>query len=52
MIIKSILPNHFDLPKRLSRLGELAYNLWWVWNPDAQQLFRQIDEALWDELRS
>ncbi len=50
MIIQSKLPNHFDLPKRLSRLGELAYNLWWVWNPEAQQLFRQIDQATWDEL--
>lgn len=50
MTIKSNLPNHFDLPKRLSRLGELAYNLWWVWNPESQLLFRQIDQALWDEL--
>ena len=31
-------PNHFSLPRRISRLGELAYNLWWVWNPEAQRL--------------
>ena len=42
------IPNHFSLPRRISRLGELAYNLWWAWNPDAQQLFRQMDMRLWD----
>jgi len=31
------LPNHFDLPQRIRRLGELAYNLWWTWQPDAQR---------------
>jgi len=41
-------PNHFSLPRRIGRLGELAYNLWWVWNPDAQRLFSQIDRSLWE----
>lgn len=41
-------PNHFSLPRRIGRLGELAYNLWWVWNPDAQRLFTQIDRPLWE----
>jgi glycogen phosphorylase len=31
-------------------LGELAYNLWWVWNPDAQRLFTQIDRPLWERV--
>jgi starch phosphorylase len=31
-------------------LSELAYNLWWVWNPDAQVLFSQIDKALWERV--
>jgi glycogen phosphorylase len=44
------IPNHFDLPRRLGRLGELAYNLWWTWNPYAQRLFAQIDNALWERL--
>jgi glycogen phosphorylase len=48
--IKRDVPNHFSLPRRISRLGELAYNLWWVWNPEGQQLFRQINMRLWDEL--
>jgi glycogen phosphorylase len=30
------------------RLEELAYNLWWSWNPAASALYRQIDPALWD----
>jgi starch phosphorylase len=33
------VPNHFSLPRRISRLGELAYNLWWAWNPDAARFF-------------
>ena len=40
--------NHFSLPRRIQRLGELAYNLWWTWKPDAQRLFRRIDHDLWE----
>ena len=29
--------------------GELAYNLWWTWNPDAQRLFARIDNVLWEK---
>jgi glycogen phosphorylase len=43
-------PNGFDLPRRIDRLGELAYNLWWTWNPDAQRLFYRIDYDLWESL--
>lgn len=42
-------PNHFSLPRRIQRLSELAYNLWWTWEPDAQRLFRLIDEELWEQ---
>ncbi len=41
--------NHFSLPPRIQRLGELAFNLWWVWNPEAQNLFAQIDKFLWEK---
>ncbi|MFH2102193.1 MAG: alpha-glucan family phosphorylase [Chloroflexota bacterium] len=44
------IPNHFDLPRRISRLGELAYNLWWTWNPSAQRLYSRIDNALWERV--
>lgn len=37
-----------QVPTRLQRLPELAYNLWWSWNPDAQALFATMDESLWD----
>src|SRR5688572_14354755 len=47
---KSKLPNHFDLPRRINRLGELSYNLWWAWNPTAQRLFNRIDNNLWERV--
>ncbi len=43
------IPNHFVLPKRVDRLGELAYNLWWTWNPDVQRLYKRIDVDLWEK---
>jgi len=42
--------NHFTLPDRIKRLGELAYNLWWAWNPDGMRLFLQLDRRLWEEV--
>lgn len=48
---KAIIPTKFNLPRRLARLGELAYNLWWTWNPDAQRLFQRIDPDLWEHSR-
>jgi starch phosphorylase len=38
------------LPRRLLRLGELAYNIWWAWNPDAYRLFIHIDKDLWEQV--
>ncbi len=46
--VQEIIPNNFSLPRRIDRLGELAYNLWWTWNPDVQGLFRLIDSDLWE----
>ncbi len=45
---KTIIPNQFTIPRRIKRLGELAYNLWWTWNPEAQRLFARIDTILWE----
>jgi len=42
------IPGPISLPRRIRRLGELAYNLWWVWNPDAQRLYMLIDPDLWE----
>lgn len=30
-----------------TRVANLARNLWWTWNPDAQQLFESMDPPLW-----
>jgi starch phosphorylase len=38
------------LPGPIARLSELAYNLWWIWNPHAQALYRDIDAGLWDSV--
>ena len=35
------------LPKSLEPLREIAFNLWWTWQPDARRLFRHLDPELW-----
>lgn len=50
MEIKRELPNQFSLPTRIKRLGELAYNLWWVWNPDAQAAYSHIEPEIWESV--
>ena len=36
-----------ELPSRLKPLDELARNLWWVWNSNAKNLFRELNPDLW-----
>lgn len=48
--VRREIPNHFSLPRRIGRLGELAYNLWWSWNPEAQMLYSQVDKTLWEDV--
>ena len=36
-----------QLPDRINRLEELAYDLWWSWTPDARNVFRRLDYTLW-----
>ncbi len=43
----SVLPR---LPSELARLEELAYNLWWSWHPEAQQLYERINPELWEKV--
>jgi starch phosphorylase len=40
---------NINLPRRLNRLADLVYNLWWIWNPEAIRLFTLIDKALWEK---
>jgi starch phosphorylase len=39
-----------DVPQALAPLMELAHNFWWMWHPDAVELFRRLDRKLWDEV--
>ena len=39
-----------DIPAPLEPLLELANNLWWVWNPEAVELFRRLDRKLWHDV--
>jgi len=34
------------MPARISRLYELAYNLWWSWHPEARALYEKLDPSL------
>jgi glycogen phosphorylase len=36
-----------QLPDRITRLEELAHDLWWSWNTDARRVFRNLDYPLW-----
>ncbi len=38
------------IPERLSMLKDIAYNMWWSWNNEAIDLYREIDLALWEKL--
>lgn len=33
---------------RMGGLMSMAYNLWWTWNPDAQEIFRQLSPLAWE----
>lgn len=36
-----------DLPAKLKHLDTISKNLWWCWNQDAIELFKMVDEELW-----
>ncbi len=39
------------LPERIRGLQEVAYNLYWTWNPNAIRLLQRLDADLWEESR-
>ncbi|MBN2034684.1 MAG: alpha-glucan family phosphorylase [Deltaproteobacteria bacterium] len=39
------------LPREVQSLGALSENLWFVWNYDAESLFRSMNADLWEETR-
>ena len=38
------------IPVELEKLSELARNIWWAWNYEATELFRDLDPSLWKEV--
>ncbi len=49
-IFEKIPTANADLPQRIGRLNDLAYNLWWAWNPDAINLYKRLNQTLWDHV--
>lgn len=39
-----------QLPKRIEKLSEIGYNLWWSWNTEFLKLFKEIDIDLWESV--
>jgi glycogen phosphorylase len=39
--------NRPPLPSRISRLDDLATDLWWSWHLEGRTVFRRLDYALW-----
>ena len=39
-----------NLPKELACLMRLAHNMWWAWNYEARDLWRSLDEDLYEEV--
>ncbi|MBS1819920.1 MAG: alpha-glucan family phosphorylase [Acidobacteria bacterium] len=37
------------LPERINKLDQLAVDLWWSWNAEGREVFRQLDYRLWRE---
>ena len=37
------------IPAELEKLSEIARNIWWAWNFEATELFRDLDPELWKE---
>ena len=40
-----------SLPEELKCLDEIAHNLWWVWNFEARDLFRDLDPEIYHDVK-
>ena len=38
-----------QLPKRIGKLYDISYNLWWSWNTEFLRLFKILDIDLWEK---
>lgn len=39
-----------QIPERLKHLETISNNLWWCWNQQAVELYKSINEKLWDQV--
>ena len=46
-----VLTVRATLPEELKCLDEIAHNMWWVWNHEARDLFRELDVEIYHEVR-
>lgn len=37
------------ISRQCEQLKALAYNLWWTWNPEAQEIFRELSPLVWEQ---
>ena len=40
-----------SLPEELKCLNEIAHNMWWVWNFEARDLFRDLDPEIYHDVK-
>ena len=46
LVSHTVLP---AIPEKLKGLLSIAYNLYWVWDPETMDLFFRLDSDLWEE---
>jgi starch phosphorylase len=39
-----------SIPTELQKLVEISHNMWWAWNYEATELFKDLDSELWDQV--
>ncbi len=47
--VPTLSPNELAIPRSLHRLMDLAYNVWWVWNPEGRSLWSTLDPVGWEQ---
>lgn len=46
--LRNEVAHEVNLPRRIRRLADLAYNLWWTWNNQAERIFKFIEPEIWE----
>lgn len=52
MAVKVVPVADIRVPPEVSRLRDIAYNIWWSWSPRARRFFASIDAELWATYRN